>query len=157
MTDYEGEVKIRMNTENYGDVLLIPASVAKGDYPKFFAPLGATPTMKETYRFTDKTDVDGRTYGIATFGTANGFVYNKALWKRAGITDWPTSAPGVPRRPGGDQGEDGGHPVLHQLQGRLAAQQPVDQQHRLGQLRQPGLRQALRGREARGRRAPISM
>ncbi|MFD5715816.1 ABC transporter substrate-binding protein [Streptomyces pharetrae] len=91
MTDYEGEVKIRMNTENYGDVLLIPASVAKGDYPKFFAPLGATPTMKETYRFTDKTDVDGRTYGIATFGTANGFVYNKALWKRVGITDWPTS------------------------------------------------------------------
>ncbi|AIS01615.1 ABC transporter substrate-binding protein [Streptomyces glaucescens] len=91
ITDYEGEVKIRMNTEDYGDVLLIPASIAKGDYPTFFAPLGATPTMKETYRFTDKTDVDGRTYGIAAFGTANGFVYNKALWKRAGITGWPTS------------------------------------------------------------------
>ncbi|MFE6590113.1 ABC transporter substrate-binding protein [Streptomyces sp. NPDC057781] len=91
LTDYEGEVKIRMNTEDYGDVLLIPSAVAKGDYAKFFAPLGETSSMKPTYRFTDKTDVDGKTYGIATFGTANGLVYNKALWKKAGITDWPTT------------------------------------------------------------------
>lgn len=91
ITDYEGEVKIRMNTDKYGDVLLIPGAVAKGDYPKFFAPLGDTGSMKDEYRFTDKTDVGGRTYGIATFGTADGVVYNKALWKKAGITKWPTS------------------------------------------------------------------
>jgi ABC-type glycerol-3-phosphate transport system substrate-binding protein len=91
ITDYEGEVKIRMNTENYGDVLLIPSVIAKGNYPKFFAPLGNTSSMRSEYFFTDKTDVDGTTYGIATFGTANGFVYNKALWARAGITDWPTT------------------------------------------------------------------
>ncbi|WP_030667563.1 ABC transporter substrate-binding protein [Streptomyces rimosus] len=91
ITDYEGEVKIRMNTENYGDVLLIPSVIAKGDYPKFFAPLGATGEMAKKYRFTDKTDVGGKTYGIANFGTAGGFVYNKALWKKAGIGDWPTT------------------------------------------------------------------
>lgn len=89
ITDYEGEVKIRMNTENYGDVLLIPGAVAKGDYPKFFAPLGDSGSMADEYRFTDKTDVDGSVYGIATFGTANGFVYNKAVWRKAGITAWP--------------------------------------------------------------------
>ncbi|GAA2313840.1 extracellular solute-binding protein [Streptomyces kunmingensis] len=91
ITDYEGEVKIRMNTDNYGDVLLIPGVIAKGDYPKFFAPLGATKEMARTYRFTGKTDVEGKTYGIANFGTANGFVYNKAVWKKAGIDDWPTT------------------------------------------------------------------
>ncbi|MEU6387881.1 ABC transporter substrate-binding protein [Streptomyces sp. NPDC046939] len=91
ITDYEGEVKIRMNTENYGDVLLIPAAIAKGDYPKFFAPLGDTKDMVKNYRFTGKTDVKGKTYGIANFGTANGFVYNKAVWKKAGIEEWPTS------------------------------------------------------------------
>ncbi|WP_420037657.1 ABC transporter substrate-binding protein [Streptomyces sp. cg28] len=91
ITDYEGEVKIRMNTENYGDVLLIPGAIAKGDYPKFFAPLGDTKEMAKTYRFTGKTDVDGKTYGIANFGTANGFVYNKAVWKKAGVEEWPTS------------------------------------------------------------------
>ncbi|MEU6002085.1 extracellular solute-binding protein [Streptomyces sp. NPDC047197] len=91
ITDYEGEVKIRMNTENYGDVLLIPSVIAKGDYPKFFAPLGDTEDMARTYRFTGKTDVKGKTYGIANFGTVNGLVYNKAVWKKAGITDWPTT------------------------------------------------------------------
>ncbi|MFF9624812.1 ABC transporter substrate-binding protein [Streptomyces griseosporeus] len=91
MTDYEGEVKIRMNTDDYGDVLLIPGAVAKGDYPKFFAPLGTASSMRAKYLFTDRTNVDNRVYGIASFGTANGLVYNKALWKKAGITDWPTA------------------------------------------------------------------
>lgn len=91
ITDYEGEVKIRMNTENYGDVLMIPGVIAKNDYPKFFAPLGDTSDLKKKYRFTDKTDVRGKTYGVASFGTVNGFLYNKAVWKKAGVTAWPTT------------------------------------------------------------------
>ncbi|MFE5884410.1 ABC transporter substrate-binding protein [Streptomyces hydrogenans] len=88
ITDYEGEVKIRMNTREYGDVLFIPGAVAKNDYPTFFAPLGTTAELSK-YRFSDKTEVDGKVYGIAQFGTANGFVYNKRLWERAGVTAWP--------------------------------------------------------------------
>lgn len=91
LTDYEGEVKIRMNTEDYGDVLMIPAAVSKNDYPKFFAPLGSSIEMSDKYRFSDKTAVGDKVYGIAQFGTANGFVYNKALWKKAGITAWPNT------------------------------------------------------------------
>ncbi|MET9801787.1 ABC transporter substrate-binding protein [Streptomyces sp. NPDC006368] len=91
LTDYEGEVRIRMNTENYGDVLMIPGAIAKNDYPKFFAPLGTTEELSGKYRFSDKTDVDGKVYGVAQFGTVNGFVYNKAVWKKAGITEWPAS------------------------------------------------------------------
>src|SRR3954466_13779112 len=41
ITDYEGEVKIRMNTSNYGDVLLIPNALKRSDYANFFAPLGS--------------------------------------------------------------------------------------------------------------------
>ncbi|GHH44630.1 ABC transporter substrate-binding protein [Streptomyces candidus] len=89
ITDYEGEVKIRMNTDQYGDVLMIPAVVAKNDYPKFFAPFGPTAELSKKYRFSDKTDVGGKVYGTAQFGTANGFVYNKAVWKKAGLTGWP--------------------------------------------------------------------
>ncbi|MFF9060301.1 ABC transporter substrate-binding protein [Streptomyces sp. NPDC101213] len=91
LTDYEGEVKIRMNTEDYGDVLMIPAAVAKNDYPKFFAPLGSRAELGARYRFSDRADVDGRIYGITTFGTANGFLYNKAVWRKAGVTAWPTT------------------------------------------------------------------
>lgn len=91
LTDYEGEVKIRMNTDDYGDVLMIPGAVAKNDYPKFFAPLGTGAELGGTYRFSDKTEVGGKVYGIAQFGTANGFLYNKAVWKKAGITKWPAT------------------------------------------------------------------
>ncbi|MGW8992955.1 ABC transporter substrate-binding protein [Streptomyces zhihengii] len=89
ITDYEGDVRARMDTGEYGDVLMIPGSVAKNDYPEFFAPLGEASDLSETYRFTDKSEVGGKVYGLAQFGTANGFVHNRAVWREAGVTAWP--------------------------------------------------------------------
>lgn len=91
ITDYEGEVKIRMNTSNYGDVLMIPAAVKTDDYPKFFASLGSAQELAKKYTFTEKATVGGKVYGIANFANADGFVYNKDVWQQAGITDWPTT------------------------------------------------------------------
>ncbi len=91
LTDYEGEVKIRMNTENYGDVLMIPAVIKKNDYPKFFASLGTETERAKKYLFTDFTTVDGKVYGQSPMGALPGFLYNKRVWKEAGITDWPTT------------------------------------------------------------------
>jgi ABC-type glycerol-3-phosphate transport system substrate-binding protein len=91
LTNYEAEVKIRMNTENYGDVLLIPAVIKKDDYPKFFASLGTQEERSKKYRFTDFTTVDGKVYGQSPVGVSPGFVYNKRIWKEAGVTDWPTT------------------------------------------------------------------
>ncbi|WP_460070554.1 ABC transporter substrate-binding protein [Streptomyces sp. YKOK-I1] len=91
LTNYEAEVKIRMNTENYGDVLMIPGVIKKSDYPKFFASLGTVQERSEKYRFTDFTAVDGKVYGQSPIGVMPGFVYNKRVWKEAGVTDWPTT------------------------------------------------------------------
>ncbi|MFF7852805.1 extracellular solute-binding protein [Streptomyces sp. NPDC007904] len=91
LTDYEGEVKIRMNTENYGDVLMIPAVIEKEDYPKFFASLGSEAERSEKYRFTDYSTVDGKVYGQSPVGVVPGFIYNKRVWNEAGVTDWPTT------------------------------------------------------------------
>lgn len=91
LTDYEGEVKTRMNTAEYGDVLLIPASVPQSDYPDFFEPLGTTDELGQQYNYIDEAAVDGTVYGIATFGNANGFVYNKDVFSQAGITESPTT------------------------------------------------------------------
>ncbi|RDG39953.1 ABC transporter substrate-binding protein [Streptomyces corynorhini] len=91
ITDYEGEVKIRMNTRNYGDVLMIPGAIKKSDYPRFFASLGTRAERAAKFRFTDFTTVDGKVYGQSPIGVAPGFVYNKKVWKAAGITDWPTT------------------------------------------------------------------
>lgn len=91
MTDYEGEVQVRLNTEEYGDVLLIPNGLARKNYATFFAPLGEEAELSDEYRFIPHGSVDGTTYGLATFGNANGFVYNTEVWEAAGVTDWPTT------------------------------------------------------------------
>ncbi len=91
LTDYEGDVKIRLSSGDYGDVLSIPNSVPLKQYPVFFAALGPAADLAKTYDFTDHATVNGQVYGIANIGTANGFVYNKAVWQRAGVTDWPTT------------------------------------------------------------------
>ncbi|MEU3463968.1 extracellular solute-binding protein [Streptomyces sp. NPDC006733] len=91
LTDYEGETKIRMNTDKYGDVLLIPNSLSIKQYPTFFAPLGKTADLAAKFDYTDNATVDDKVYGLANIGVANGFVYNKAVWAAAGITKWPAT------------------------------------------------------------------
>ncbi|MFJ5884416.1 ABC transporter substrate-binding protein [Kitasatospora cineracea] len=89
MKDYEGEVKIRMNTENYGDVLPIPSDLSIAQFPNFFSSLGSSEELSKTYQWTDYATVSDKVYGIANFGTVTGFVYNKKVWADAGITAWP--------------------------------------------------------------------
>ncbi|MFE1317450.1 ABC transporter substrate-binding protein [Kitasatospora phosalacinea] len=89
MKDYEGEVKIRMNTENYGDVLPIPSDLSIAQFPNFFSSLGDASELSKQYQWTDYSTVDGKVYGIANYGTVTGFVYNKKVWADAGITEWP--------------------------------------------------------------------
>jgi ABC-type glycerol-3-phosphate transport system substrate-binding protein len=90
--DYEGEVTTRMNTKDYGDVLLIPNTVNPADLPTFFEPLGSVDDLAQTYRFIKgEQNYDGQSYGIAITGNAQGFVYNKKVWEEAGITEMPTT------------------------------------------------------------------
>ncbi|MFC9331261.1 ABC transporter substrate-binding protein [Kitasatospora sp. NPDC057015] len=89
LTDYEGEVGIRMRTDGYGDVLLIPNSLPVNQYPTYFAPLGAADELSQRFDFTEYGSVGNRVYGLANIGIATGFVYNKAVWQQAGISEWP--------------------------------------------------------------------
>ncbi|MGI5242753.1 ABC transporter substrate-binding protein [Dactylosporangium sp. CA-139066] len=90
ITDYEGEVRVRMNTKNYGDVLLIPNSVNADQLPSFFEPLGTVDELKDKYRFvrTEQT-YNGKVYGLSITGNAQGYVFNKKVWAQAGITEAP--------------------------------------------------------------------
>ncbi len=92
ITDYEGEIKIRMNTTQYGDVLMIPKeNFPVSEYPDFFESLGATTEMEAKYEFTADTEYNGQVYGISTVGNAQGMLYNKEVFKAAGISKIPTS------------------------------------------------------------------
>lgn len=91
MTDYEGEVKIRMNTEEYGDVLMVP-QITVDQLPDFFEPLGSYDEMSEKYLFMHEKMYDGTVYGIPTVINAQGLVYNKKVFADAGVTDLPKTA-----------------------------------------------------------------
>ena len=80
ITDYDGEVKTRMNTDDYGDVLILPTGVANADLSSFFEPLGTTDELGKKYRFVNEQANDGKVYALATFGNANGIVYNKKVF-----------------------------------------------------------------------------
>jgi raffinose/stachyose/melibiose transport system substrate-binding protein len=89
MTDYAGEVKIRMNTEDYGDVLLIPDTIPTNQLPDFFSPLGSIEDLDPVYTFVTEKSFDGMVYGLPVTGNAQGIVYNKAVFEAAGITELP--------------------------------------------------------------------
>ncbi|MDF2806211.1 MAG: transporter substrate-binding protein, partial [Cellulosimicrobium sp.] len=91
VTDYEGDVSIRLNSGDYGDVLLIPNTVDADQLSTFFEPLGTVDELGEEYRFIHDKAYEGQVYGLATFGTAMGYVLNKPVWEKAGITEPPAT------------------------------------------------------------------
>ncbi|RSK28341.1 carbohydrate ABC transporter substrate-binding protein [Bacillus sp. HMF5848] len=87
ITDYEGQVKIRLNTKDYGDVLLIPNELPVTEVPNFFEPLGTVDELSEKYLFVDEKALNNTTYGIPITVNAEGIVYNKRVFEEAGITE----------------------------------------------------------------------
>lgn len=90
ITDYEKELATRITTKDWGDICFVPASITnKADLPTYFAPLGSQETLAKIYNWTDDKFYDGESYGLPCDGNAIGIVYNKRVWKEAGITDLP--------------------------------------------------------------------
>ncbi len=91
ITNYADDVRTRMSTPNgYGDVLLIP-EVPADQFPDFFESLGTVDELSSDYRWVSEKSFDGNVYGVALGGTANGVLYNKAVFEAAGVTELPTS------------------------------------------------------------------
>ena len=89
VTNYEGDVTTQLSGGDYGDVLLIPNTVAVNQLSQFFEPLGTVDELKAKYRFVGEKAYDGKVYGLSLGGVANGFVVNKRIWAAAGITAPP--------------------------------------------------------------------
>lgn len=91
ITDYEKELGTRITTKDWGDICMIPAFLGanKKDLSTYFIPLGDQKTLAKTYRYTDQWMYDGKTYGLASNGNVVGIVYNKKVWKDAGVTTLP--------------------------------------------------------------------
>lgn len=91
ITDYEGEMQTRMNTTDYGDVFFIPRALTADKYADFISPLGTVDELGQKYMFINDAAFGGNVYGISIAGNAQGILYNKDVWKAAGITENPKS------------------------------------------------------------------
>lgn len=89
ITDYAQESLTRLTgSKDWGTMLGIP-QVEASEFATFFAPLGTVEALEGTYNFIDAKAYDGVVYGMPSTGNANGIVYNKAVFEKAGITELP--------------------------------------------------------------------
>lgn len=91
MSDYDGQMTIRMNSNDYGDALIINDQINPTDYGNFFDVLGTAAELEKDYMWirVSKATVGDDVYGIPTCGNAFGIVYNKRIYNEAGITSLP--------------------------------------------------------------------
>ena len=88
ITDYASDALLRLQSSDWGDVMMIPA-VDKGDLSTYFLSFGTLGEMENQIRFARAWEYDNEVYGVPYTGNAQGIVYNKKIFQQAGVTDLP--------------------------------------------------------------------
>jgi raffinose/stachyose/melibiose transport system substrate-binding protein len=86
--DYEGTMKKRMLTKNYGDILMIP-EVDADSYSKYFVDLGSAKSFIDTNKYNNaylyKRAYLNEVYGLPYMNNVTGVAYNKKVFSDAGV------------------------------------------------------------------------
>ena len=88
-TDYREDMIIRLTTDDWGDICMIPTTVKKDECTGLFVSYGNYDAIDKIYNFIDNFAFDGQVYGIASTVNAQGVLYNKKVFADAGITALP--------------------------------------------------------------------
>ena len=91
VTDYAEDMTLRLTTDDWGDICMIPTTIDKAELPNEFVSFGDVDTLSENYIMLNNYAYDGQVYGIPSTANAQGIVYNKAVFEEAGITELPTT------------------------------------------------------------------
>lgn len=90
VSDYETSVITYLSSgTDWGDIMMIPVGIEKSEVAEYFIPLGEKASLDKYYNFTSTWNYDGKVYGLASTGNANGILYNKKVFSDAGIVDLP--------------------------------------------------------------------
>ena len=88
-TKYDDDTTTRLATKNWGDICSIPSTVKNSEFADHFISFGKVSDLSKIYNFTTAKYYQGECYGISTMGNVEGVVYNKKVYKDAGITTLP--------------------------------------------------------------------
>ncbi|MDO5292875.1 MAG: ABC transporter substrate-binding protein [bacterium] len=89
-TDFANNALVRLQGGDWGDIMYIPA-IDKKELSTYFLSYGDTETMKTQIKYATAWEYQGQEYGVPCMGNALGLVYNKAIFKQAGIDKLPTT------------------------------------------------------------------
>lgn len=89
-TDYANSALTRLQGGDWGDIMMIPA-VDKSELGNYFLSYGSLDNMKKEVKYATDKAYDNQVYGVASTGNASGIVYNKKVFKEAGIDKLPTT------------------------------------------------------------------
>lgn len=87
-TNYADSALTRLQGGDWGDMMMIP-TVDASELHNYFLPFGTVDNLKDKIHYVYAQQYDGNVYGISSTGNAVGIVYNKAVFKAAGITENP--------------------------------------------------------------------
>ena len=87
-TNYADDALLRLQGGDWGDIMMIPA-VDKGELSTYFMSYGDLETMEGQINYANTWMYDSQVYGVPSTATAQGVVYNKAVFEAAGITELP--------------------------------------------------------------------
>ncbi|MBQ7166925.1 MAG: extracellular solute-binding protein [Treponema sp.] len=88
ITDYASVSLLRLQGGDWGDMMMIPA-IDKKELENYFLPFGSLSEVSSVVRFADQWAYGDKVYGIPSTGNAQGVLYNKKVFKDAGITTLP--------------------------------------------------------------------
>lgn len=88
ITDYSDTTLVRLNDSGWGDIMMIPA-VDKKDLSTYFLSFGSQSELEKQVKYLSDSSYDGQAYGIPSTAAARGIVYNKRVFKEAGVTETP--------------------------------------------------------------------
>lgn len=93
VADYDSNIMTRMTSNDYGDVLFVPFSMAgmPNEYPNYFEPLGKVDEMQADYLDVTEADFENNVYGLPTALNSLGIIYNQELFDKAGVKEVPTT------------------------------------------------------------------
>ena len=90
ITDYASVALLRLQGGDWGDIMMIPA-IDKKELKNYFVSFGDLATMEKQIKFATNWEYEKEVYGIPSTGNAQGVLYNKKVFKQAGITKLPKS------------------------------------------------------------------
>ncbi|MBO5303662.1 MAG: GGDEF domain-containing protein [Lachnospiraceae bacterium] len=95
LSNYEEEIKQKIEADAYGDVLMVPGYLPSDDHSEYFEALGDYNTLSEKYRYIENCKAEnGYIYRLPSLAYTMGIMYNEDVFYKAGITEIPTSIEG---------------------------------------------------------------